>query len=87
MMSHGLVLAAGILLLAADGLARPVPLAQPVPAPAPPCRFTLEREAAPADGEGEVWVLTCHRVEAPAAATSRAVSLRWNGSDTAIAAH
>jgi hypothetical protein len=70
----GLFIAACALFLAADGLAQPAP--DPVAAAHKDCRFTLERSAGPADDQDETWVLTCHRVEAPAPPTVSTVALR-----------
>ena len=74
MTNPGVFFAVCASLLAADGAARPAPLPEPAAAPRPACRFTLERAAAERDDEGETWVLTCHRIEAPA--TPHTVALR-----------
>jgi hypothetical protein len=56
MANSALFIALCAVLLAIDGSAKPAPAS----VPEQPCRFTLERDAAP-DAEGETWLLTCHR--------------------------
>jgi len=61
MANPGLFIALCAALLAVDDSAQPAPEAG-TPS-AQPCRFTLERDAAPA-ADDETWVLTCHRATA-----------------------
>ena len=55
-----MIFAGAILVLGLCALAEPAAVAELAAAPAPDCRFTLERGLPNGDG-GEVWVLTCHR--------------------------
>jgi hypothetical protein len=67
MANFGLFIALCAVLLAVDGSAQPAPAVE-APA-APPCKFTLERQAAhAAEDDDEIWLLTCHR---PATAVQR----------------
>ena len=60
MANPGILIALCAVFLAVDGSAQTVPAAG-TSAPQP-CKFTLEREAAPAaEDDGETWLLTCHR--------------------------
>jgi hypothetical protein len=65
MANPGILIALCAAFLAVDGSAQTVPAAG-TPA-MPPCKFTLERDAAPAaENADETWLLTCHR-QSPAA--------------------